>query len=169
MGLTEMIKSVSEVGVLIICGAIVLCGYISTQKALKKEKEELQEKYDGIIKTAVDSALKNNSSQHVLSAEEDRNTYKIEEQINYYLKEILITTNSSRISLIRYHNGGRDMSGLPFLKMSVTNEFCKRGIQPMIREVQGCFRSLFSSFCKEIAEKRILLHIRYRKAKRNRR
>ena len=78
---------------------------------------------------------------HTLSSEENTVLTQVELQINDCLKRVQQKTNASRVSLVRYHNGNKGMDGLSFLKMSMTNECVKIGIQPIMQEFQNYFRS----------------------------
>lgn len=46
--------------------------------------------------------------------------------------------------------GGRGLNKISFLKMSMTNEVVKIGVQPFISEFQNQFRAMFSYWVNEI-------------------
>ena len=63
---------------------------------------------------------------------------------------MLKDTDASRIGIVKYHNGMRDMTGASFLKMSMTNEAVKVGVTPLMPDFQNHFRSLLAYWCHEI-------------------
>ena len=96
------------------------------------------------------SSVINGVTKHTLEDDENNSLSKIEADINDCLKRVLNKTSSSRVCLVRFHNGGRDMNGLSFLKMSMTNESVKLGLSPLMPEFQNMFRSFFSYLCEKL-------------------
>lgn len=89
------------------------------------------------------------SKKH-LTPTESKNIGKIEKQINDIIKTILQETNASRVCIVKYHNGNKDMTGKSFLKMSMTNEVVNLGVAPMMADFKDLFRSLLAYWCHEI-------------------
>ena len=89
---------------------------------------------------------------HVLTQEEDIEAAHIDKLINEYLQQAIKETDSSRAMVIRYHNGGKDMAAISFLKMSVTNEVVNIGYKPVIQDFQNQFRSMLDIVCEQLAE-----------------
>ena len=100
--------------------------------------------------TDLSTSVINGVTKHTIDDKENNSLSKIENDINECLKRTLVKTNSSRVCLIRFHNGGRDMNGLSFLKMSMTNETVKLGLSSLMPEFQNMFRSFFSYLCDRL-------------------
>lgn len=75
--------------------------------------------------------------------EEDIKATVMEEHIDIQLEKLLELTKADRSYLVRYHNGGRDLNGNSFLKMSMSNEKNGVGISSMQTEFKDRFRSMF--------------------------
>ena len=116
--------------------------YVDNNKEDKKDDKmddivnRIQEQNDLLVNEIVKGVV-----GHTLSNEENIMLTQVESQINDCLKRVQQSTNASRVSLVRYHNGNKGMDGLSFLKMSMTNECVKIGIQPIMQESQNYFRS----------------------------
>ena len=80
---------------------------------------------------------------------------KIDEEIDVFLEKTLVACNASRVSLIKYHNGGNDMLGNSILKMSMSNEKCAAGVIHILGSFQNQLRSFSTLLVKELNEKGI--------------
>ena len=69
------------------------------------------------------------------------------------INQILLETGASRVCIVKYHNGNKDMTGKSFLKMSMTNEVVNLGVAPMMSDFRDLFRSLLAYWCHEIETK----------------
>ncbi len=113
-----------------------------------KQNQELLQKQ----LSELSSSVINGVTKHTLADDENNSLSKIEADINDCLKRVLNKTESSRVCLVRFHNGGRDMNGLSFLKMSMTNESVRLGLSPLMPEFQNMFRSFFSYLCEKLID-----------------
>ena len=149
-------KAIAELGVLVVCSALVVVIFWlnykrGTEKDDKKDDNltnimnKIQEQNDILVNKIVSGV-----TGHKLTSEENSSLTCIEKEINDYLKILQSLTDASRVSLVRYHNGNRGMDGLSFLKMSMTNECVKVGIQPIMQEFQNYFRSFLSYWCESL-------------------
>lgn len=141
----ELAKAIAELGILIVIAAIFLVIMIRTNNDAKEKSQQL-------FDFAMDK-LKEQTNPHVLTEEEDSLANKIDKSINSYLQSMVQELGPSRAVVIRYHNGGRDMSGISFLKLSITNEQVAQDTTPIIGEFQAQFRSVASYICDELEEK----------------
>ena len=82
---------------------------------LVKNQESAEERYKQLLDKMLDSI----NQPHVLSSEENKRMTKIDEEIDIFLERTLAVCNASRVSLIKFHNGGNDMLGNSILKMRV--------------------------------------------------
>lgn len=122
--------------------------YEAERKEQKKRNEELQKNYNSIIQ----DIIKGVSKKH-LTPVESKKIGKIEKEINDIINQILLETGASRVCIVKYHNGNKDMTGKSFLKMSMTNEVVNLGVAPMMSDFRDLFRSLLAYWCHEIETK----------------
>lgn len=150
MEFMTIIKAVAEFGFLIICGGIVIWEVLND----KKRQAQVEKNYDDFVGTIIDKLNEQNSAMlqqilnrvengHVITSEEDKDISKVEKELEFYLDEILKETNANRVSIFRYHNGGKDYNGRSFLRMSMTNEVVKGGTALIQPQSQNLFRSMF--------------------------
>lgn len=166
----EVAKVVTELGIMVICSAMVVTIFWLNYKRSNSKDDNKDDKLDQITKKfqqqndeIMDKIQKQNDllineiirgvTGHTLSNEENNALAQIEVQINDCLKRAQQKTNASRVYLVRYHNGNRGMDGLSFLKMSMTNESVKVGIQPTMQDFQNYFRSFLPYWVQELDEK----------------
>lgn len=112
---------------------------------LSKEREEYKEEYKKLVKDIIDGV-----NGHHLTPAESKSIAQIEKKINENIQYILEKTNASRVCIVKYHNGQRDMTGMAFLKMSMTNEVVNRGVAPLMSDFKDLFRSYLAYWCHEL-------------------
>ena len=140
----ELAKAIAELGILIVIAAIFLVVMVTTSNDAKKKSQEL-------FDFAMDK-LKEQTNPHILTEEEDSLANRIDKSINSYLQSIVQSLGPNRAVVARYHNGGRDMSGISFLKLSITNEQVSPDTPPIIGDFQAQFRSVATYICDELEE-----------------
>lgn len=150
----EIVKAITELGIMaVICG-IFLWQNNKDRKNHSNESsklfETLLQQYEQTFNKMLNSF---NPDGHVLTEEEDRRALEIDRAIDDYLKQMIINTKATRSFVVRYHNGGKDMAAIPFLKCSITNEMTNAGVKPIMGEFQNQFRSIMAGVCKEIDRK----------------
>lgn len=119
--------------------------YEEVKKAREDEYQSLAKNYNKMVKDII-----NGVNTHYLTPEEGKSIAQIEKQINDTVRVMLKDTNASRVCIVKYHNGNKDMTGMSFLKMSMTNEAVNVGVAPLMPDFQGHFRSLLAFWCHEI-------------------
>lgn len=150
----EIVKAITELGIMaVICG-IFLWQNNKDRKNHSSESsklfETLLQQYEQTFNKMLNSF---NPDGHVLTEEEDRKALEIDRAIDDYLKQMIINTKATRSFVVRYHNGGKDMADIPFLKCSITNEMTNAGVKPIMGEFQNQFRSIMAGVCEEIDRK----------------
>lgn len=155
----EVAKTIAELGIMIVCSALVITIFWLNYKRNNNKEDKKDDEIDDIVNRIqeqndmlVNEIIKGVVG-HTLSNEENNMLTQVEIQINDCLKRVQQKTNASRVSLIRYHNGNKGMDGLSFLKMSMTNECVKIGIQPIMQEFQNYFRSFLPYWIHQLDEK----------------
>lgn len=152
----EVVKAIAEVGVLVVCAAMVITIFWLNYKRNNDKEDKKDDKLDEIMKRVQEQndllvkEIISGITGHTLSNEENSMLTQVEDKINEYLKIVQQETNATRVCLIRYHNGNRGMDGLSFLKMSMTNEYVKIGIKPIMSEFQNYFRSFLPHWTYEL-------------------
>lgn len=124
---------------------IIIFLYIKSTNEREKERKEDRKRYNDIVNDIVNGV----HNAH-LTPSESKGIIKIEKQINEKLNKILQETEASRVSIVRYHNGSKDMTGKSFLKMSMTNEVINVGVASMMPNFKDIFRSFLTYWCHEI-------------------
>lgn len=81
----------------------------------------------------------------------------IDKSINTALERVLMRTNADRAFVFEFHNGGSNLGGLPFLKMSNTYEVVDTGIVPQKFNLEQMSLSMYSTMISEIMAKPTLL------------
>lgn len=119
--------------------------YKKIKEAREQEYQNISENYNKMITDII-----NGINEHHLTPEESKSIAQVEKQINDIVKNMLVSTNASRVCIVKYHNGNKDMTGVSFLKMSMTNEVVNLGVAPMMTEFKDLFRSLLAYWCHEI-------------------
>lgn len=138
----EIAKAIAELGVLVVIAGIFL--FISV-KNNNKQDEFFTKLFNNLI-----DQMKICAGGHVLTEEEDRTAAKIDKTINSYLQSTIAELGASRAMVARYHNGGKDMNSISFLKVSVTNESVNHGNLPCMGDFQNQFRSMVGYPISEI-------------------
>lgn len=113
---------------------------------LLQNQKDTQAKYERLVEKVIQDA----SKPHILSDDENKRVTKIDEEINLFLEKALASTKASRISLVKYHNGGNDMLGNSILKMSMSNEKCAAGVLHLMNNFQNQLRSAFIYWIKQL-------------------
>lgn len=119
--------------------------YEEEKKEARERNQEMHDNYNLMIQEIVQGIYKKH-----LTPKESKSIALIEKQINDIINVILKETNASRVCIVRYHNGNKDMLGKSFLKMSMTNEVVNLGVAPMMTDFKDVFRSLLVYWCHEI-------------------
>lgn len=138
----ELARAIAELGVLVVIAGIFLFFDI-------KARNKQQSMFDTMFKNLLDQ-MKICAGGHVLTEEEDKTAIKIDNAINSLIQTAVGDLKASRVMVVRYHNGGRDMNSISFLKLSVTNEYMTHGCTPIMSEFQNQFRSIVGHPVKEI-------------------
>ena len=111
----------------------------------KTYQQQIQKQNDDMIK-----AIINGVTTHVPSKEENNKLTQIQRLLENELQKALEKTNSARVCLFQYHNGGRGLNLQSFLKMSITNERFVKGEKPLINIFNNQFRTIFPSIVQSL-------------------
>jgi len=135
-------QSIAELGILVVIAGIFLWIVIKNNK--KQDEFNAQ-----LFKTVIEQ-MKLCAGGHVLTEEEDKTAVRIDNAIQGLIQKATSDLHCARIMVVRYHNGGKDMNSVSFLKLSVTNESVNYGYKPVMTEFQNQFRSIVGYPVKQI-------------------
>jgi len=135
-------QSIAELGILVVIAGIFLWIVI--------KNNQKQDEFNAQLFNTVIEQMKLCAGGHVLTEEEDRVAVKIDRTINLLLQSMVSDLKASRTMVARYHNGGKDMNSISFLKFSVTNESVNLGYQPVMGDFQNQFRAMLAYPINEI-------------------
>lgn len=138
----ELAKAIAELGILVVVAGIFLW---FTIRSREQQESMFKKLFDNLLKQ-----MEKCSGGHVLSEEEDQIAKKIDNNVNNALQTAVSDLNANRIMVVRFHNGGKDMNAIPFLKFSVSNESVSRGSHPLMPLFQNQFRSLIAYPIREL-------------------
>lgn len=101
--------------------------------------------------TVLSQINKNTSTQHT-KEEEDENR-KVDEYINTLLRKLLDSKQANRASCFLYHNGGKNVVGRSFQKMSMTHEQIDSNTVSVMGSYQQIPRMMYPIINAQMAEK----------------
>lgn len=119
------------------------------QKALADKEEAYQEMFTRILNTLA-SVNKNTNPIHEDNEEEENR--KLNLLINTQLNKIMDKTGANRVSCFSFHNGGKDVIGRSFQKMSMTHEAVDANTISVMGSYQNIPRMMFPILVQKIAE-----------------
>lgn len=129
MDILDLVKAISEAGVLIVIAAIFL---FITYKREVKFSDWADRMFDRL-----------NHDEHP-DKKTTANLEKVNEKIYQEMLGLLDALDADRSYVVLYHNGGKSQSGLYFQKMSCICEIVHSGIQPMSSEFQNVHRASYN-------------------------
>ena len=142
MEFIEILKAIGEFGALAVIAALFL---FMMYKQNKKQETMFTQLFNSML-----DQMKICAGGHVLTEEEDKTAIKIDNAIQSLIQKAVSDLHCARIMVVRYHNGGKDMNSVSFLKLSVTNESVNYGYKPVMAEFQNQFRSIVGYPVKQI-------------------
>ena len=151
MDFATISKLVIDAGVSLACSAVMIFIFYKLIDKHMKDEEELRKNQDEQNKKLLQHILE--STPYAITPKKYDEDVAIDKEINSVLNKLKDSLNPTRTYLVTFHNGGKDLSGLSFLKMSMRNEVTAPNIKPLQGEFQNVFRNTFAYWCNEIAGK----------------
>lgn len=139
----EIARTIAELGILTVISGIFL--YITVRNNKRNEENN-----QTLFKTMLEQIKATQQTPHVLTEKEDREAIRVDRAINSHIQDAVGDLGASRVMVARYHNGGKDMNAISFLKVSITNEAVAKGLRLVGGEFQNIFRSLVAYICDEV-------------------
>ena len=100
-----------------------------------------------LIRAAFDEIENKHAKERKLLGDQAKNN-----QVRIILEKLLTDMGADRVSLFEYHNGGLNMKGTNFQKLSCTNQVVKNGISPTQTYFQNLFQSTFQFIVTELQQ-----------------
>lgn len=136
----EFVEIVNQYGVPISISAVVIYGLV---KAINYFDDYHRKKLK------LESVEKHNDQ---LDKREE-----VSEEIYYLLDEVMVKTGASRVGVTEYHNGGNNMTGMYFKKMTATYEKCADGVFSVAGMIKDINTSLYGIFIPTINKNQYVL------------
>lgn len=135
--LKELASLITNVGLAIVCSAVLIIFCIAMFKRQQKMIDTLTQ------------AL--NRKEH--PSEEDTDLLgKINEKIYDEILGDLSALDADRVFVYLYHNGGVSSSGLFFQRMSCICEVVNSGVLPVSDKSQSLYKGTYATLCKSLAD-----------------
>jgi len=112
-------------------------------------------KYQDIITESCKKAIEENLDKvpsHPISTEEYSKYDEEYATLQALIEKTRVEMNAARISVIMYHNGGHNLVGIPFQRMTVIAEAVAPGLARIINEFKDVQRSSYVFLHKKLQE-----------------
>lgn len=156
----EIVQAIATYGVFPVILAVILFViirmFINQQNINKTQRDDnaaQEERLSAMFDKMLENILKinkNTNPHHTPQEEEDNRRVNL--LINMQLQKIQLSTNANRVSCFLYHNGGRDVSGRSFQKMSMTHESVDFNTVPVMSSYQNVPRMMFPILVHKLSE-----------------
>lgn len=164
MDIGTILGYISEYGISAVIIALLiwlLITYVKKDKRMSEKMEEQEKKDDEreakqqentekLYERLYDSLVKISSSPQIHTKEEEEENRTINNFIDGQLSCLIDENKANRAYVFLYHNGGKDIMGRSFQKMSITNEIVDANTVPIMNNYQNVPRSMFPTLFKTI-------------------
>ena len=160
MGLEEIVNLIATAGALPVVVALLIYLIVMSAKRNKSLNDELAEQRkkaderEELMREETakfyERVLKGINSAPVHTQEEEEENRNVNNFIDSQLSCLLAEDKANRAYVFMYHNGGRDMMGRSFQKMSITNEMVDGNTVPIMGSYQNIPRSMFPTLFKTL-------------------
>lgn len=115
-----------------------------------KKQDEREEKQREETTKLYERLLKGVTAPQVHTQEEEEDNRNVNDFVDSQLSCLLAENKANRAYVFMYHNGGRDIMGRSFQKMSITNEMVDSNTVPIMGSYQNVPRSMFPTLFKTL-------------------
>ena len=119
------------------------------QLAVKEGMKDFGDSFESELREIVEQVKK----PVIHTVQDEECNHAINEYIDQQLACIIRETKADRALFFSYHNGGTDILGRGFQKMSITNEQDNSWISPVMGDFQNIPRTMFSILFKNLAKR----------------
>lgn len=158
--MSEIVQAIATYGVFpVVLAAILVIIIVSfkNQQAINKKQQEdnaaKDKRLDEMFHKFLENMSKiNKNTDPIHTPEEEENNRKVNLLVETQLSLIQSHTDANRVSCFLYHNGGKDITGRSFQKMSMTHEIVDYNTVPVMASFQNLPRMMFPILIKKLAE-----------------
>ena len=167
--MAETIKLIIQYGIYPVMMAVLIIVFLClSKKNAEKNNEENAQNNLQIMQLAVKEGMKDFGDSFkselreiieqvkkpaIHTVQDEECNHAINEYIDQQLSCIIRETKADRALFFSYHNGGTDILGRGFQKMSITNEQDNSWTSPVMGEFQNIPRTMFSILFKNLAKR----------------
>lgn len=167
--MAETINLIIQYGVYPVMMAVLIIVFLCiSKKNTEKNNEENAQNNLQIMQLAVKEGMKDFGDSFkselreiveevkkpaIHTVQDEESNHAINEYIDQQLACIIRETKADRALFFSYHNGGTDILGRGFQKMSITNEQDNSWTSPVMGEFQNIPRTMFSILFKNLAKR----------------
>ena len=165
--MSEIVQMIATYGILPVLAAAIIFLVIfafKSQANFNKKQQEINEKQqqandaqearlmEYFEKITGTMAQINYNTSIIHSKEEEEENRRVDEVIYQQLTKLLDKTKANRVSCFLYHNGGRNVLGRSFQKMSMSHEVVDSNTAPLMSQYQQMPRMMFPILNQKMAE-----------------
>lgn len=154
--MSVILESIITYGAVPVILAIVLFLVLYMTKKQKQSLDEQQKNnaaQEARLAKLFESLIKiKNNIEPLHSPQEEEENRRINLLIDSQIQKLLLQTGANRVSCFLYHNGGKDVIGRSFQKMSMTHEVVDSNTVPVMSSYQNVPRMMFPALIKHLAD-----------------
>ena len=167
--MAETINLIIQYGIYPVMMAVLIIVFLClSKKNAEKNNEENAQNNLQIMQLAVKEGMKDFGDSFkselreivewvkkpaIHTVQDEESNHAINEYIDQQLSCIIRETKADRALFFSYHNGGTDILGRGFQKMSITNEQDNSWTSPVMGDFQNIPRTMFSILFKNLAKR----------------
>ena len=167
--MAETINLIIQYGIYPVMMAVLIIVFLClSKKNAEKNNEENAQNNLQIVQLAVKEGMKDFGDSFkselreivewvkkpaIHTVQDEECNHAINEYIDQQLSCIIRETKADRALFFSYHNGGTDILGRGFQKMSITNEQDNSWTSPVMGDFQNIPRTMFSILFKNLAKR----------------
>lgn len=163
MGFEEIIQAIINYGITPVIFGLVVWIIIYLIKENKKRSEELTKEKERLDKKEEEQGEKMaliikgilETHKEVHTKEEEDKNRRVNSYIDMQLDELVTETGANRAYVFLYHNGGHDITGRGFQKMSISNESVDLNTVPIMGSYQNIPRTMFPTVFNTLSDENV--------------
>lgn len=156
MGINEILEAIATYGIFPVILAVIIFLMVKLfkkQDEINKSQQDSNRRTEDRLSAMLEglSSVSDNVRQYHTPEEEDGNR-RVNALVHEQMQELRAVTNANRVSCFLYHNGGRDVTGRSFQKMSMTQEVVDYNTVPVMGMYQNVPRMMFPILVEKLAD-----------------
>lgn len=143
-----ILKGIVDYGIAPVLFAAAIFIMVQFMKALKEQRNAITQqetRLTSMFDKMMEKVLQINHNTNTFhSPQEEEENKQVNLLIDAQLRKIQLATGANRVSCFQFHNGGKDMLGRSFQKMSMTHEVVDENTVPVMTTYQNVPRTMFA-------------------------